>query len=344
MRALLLTVGSQGDVQPFVALASRLRASGHDAVVAAPGLFSAMAAAHDVPFVPLDLDMSQVGAAVAGRHGLRHMASFCRSMGRRAVGVLPGATAAARQGADIVVHHPVLPIGQHLAEMLGVPAILAPPLPALVPTRDFLSAAWPCPAPRMLNRPSYRVAVRLAGAWCRRDIDRWRREVLALPPRPGRHDPLLSSDGAPVMVLHSFSAHIVPRPADWPPTAHVTGFWMLPAAPGWSPPRRLAEFLDTGEPVVYIGFGSMPGPDPERLAAAILAAAGQSGVRAVVASRSPELRRLLPAARFLVIRDAPHDWLLCLSPRSGRSCITEEPAPRVPRRRPGDRRSSGRSA
>ncbi len=309
MKALLLTVGSQGDVQPFVALASRLRASGHDAVVAAPGLFSAMAAAHDVPFVPLDLDMSQVGAAVAGRYGLPHMVRFCRSMGRRAAGVLPGATAAARQGADIVVHHPVLPIGQHLAEMLGVPAVLAPPLPALVPTRDFLSAAWPCLAPRMLNRPSYRVAVRLAGAWCRRDIDRWRREVLALPPRPGRHDPLLSSDGAPVTVLHSFSAHIVPRPADWPPTAHVTGFWMLPAAPGWSPPRRLAEFLDTGEPVVYIGFGSMPGPDPGRLAAAILAAASQSGVRAVVASRSPELRRLLPAGRFLVIRDAPHDWL-----------------------------------
>src|SRR5260370_20553662 len=84
---------------------------------------------------------------------------------------------------------------------------------------------------------------------------------------------------------------------------------MLPAAPGWSPPRRLAEFLDPGEPVVYIGFGSMPGPDPGRLAAAILAAASQSGVRAVVASRSPELRRLLPAGRFLVIRDAPHDWL-----------------------------------
>jgi sterol 3beta-glucosyltransferase len=28
-----------------------------------------------------------------------------------------------------------------------------------------------------------------------------------------------------------------------------------------------------------------------------------------VASSSPELRRLLPAGRFLVIRNAPHDWL-----------------------------------
>ncbi len=68
-------------------------------------------------------------------------------MGRRAAAVLPGATAAARPGADVVVHHPVLPLGQHLAEMLGVPAVVAQPNPVLVPTREFLSAAWPCRAP-----------------------------------------------------------------------------------------------------------------------------------------------------------------------------------------------------
>jgi sterol 3beta-glucosyltransferase len=309
MRALLFTVGSQGDVQPFVALACRLRAGGHDAVLAAPAMFGSLAAAYDVPFVPLDLDMSQVGAELAGWHGLRHVLRFCRSMGRRAAVVLPGATKAAGLGADVVVHHPVLPIGQHLAEMLGVPAVVAPPLPALVPTREFLSTTWPCRAPAILNRPSYRAARLLAGAWCRRDIDRWRRDVLALPPRPGRHDPLAPRDGVPVTVLHSFSAHVVPRPADWPATAHVTGYWLLPAAPGWSPPRRLAEFVEAGEPVVYFGFGSMPGPEPERLAAAIMMATGQAGVRAVVASLSPALRRLLPAGRFLVIRHAPHDWL-----------------------------------
>src|SRR6202167_5428207 len=246
MRALLLTVGSQGDVQPFVALAARLRADGHDAVLAARGMFGDLAAAHGVPFAPLDLDMSQVGAALAGCHGLRHAVRFWRSMGRRAAGLLPGATAAARLGADIVVHHPVLPLGQHLAELLGVPAVVAPPMPAFVPTAEFLSPAWPCRAPAIVNRPSYRAARQLTGAWCRRDIDRWRRDVLVLPQRSGRHDPLLSRDGSPVTVLHSFSAHVVPRPADWPATAHITGYWTLPAAAGWSPPRRLAEFLGAG--------------------------------------------------------------------------------------------------
>ncbi len=309
MRALLLTVGSQGDVQPFAALAARLTGDGHDAVLAAPALFGGLAAAHGVPFVPLDLDVGQVGEALAAQHGLRHLVTFCRAMGRRVPGVLPGLTQAARLGADVVVHHPVLPLGQHCAELLGVPAVVAQPLPALLPTSQFASAAWPVPVPGLLNRPSYRAARVLAGAWCRGSIDRWRRDVLALPARPGRHDPLRSGGGGPVTVLHAYSPHVVPQPADWPATAHVTGYWTLPAAPDWVPPRRLAEFLDATEPVVYLGFGSMPGPDPRRLAEAITVAARQVGVRVVVTSISPDLRRLLPAGRFLVIRHAPHGWL-----------------------------------
>jgi sterol 3beta-glucosyltransferase len=316
MRALLLTVGSQGDVQPFVALASRLRSAGHEALLAAPAVYQGLCTAADVPFAPLDLDMTAVGQAVAGKHGLRHVLAFTKAMGQRAGSALPAAAAAARDGADVVVHHPVLPIGQHLAELLRVPAVVAPPLPALVPTREFLSPAWPCAIglPRALYRPSYRAARFLTGAWCRRDIDAWRRDELGLAGRRrGRHDPLAPDKAdKQVTVLHAFSAHVVPRPADWPASAHITGYWFTEAARTWTAPRRLAGFVDAGDPPVYLGFGSMPVADPARLAAAIATAAGRTGVRFVVFSLSPDLRRLLaavPGGRVLVIRQVPHDWL-----------------------------------
>lgn len=339
MRALLLTVGSQGDVQPFVALAARLRDGGHEAVLAAPAVYGALAAVRDVPFVPLGLDMEQVGAAVHGKHGLRHMLAFTRAMGRRAGAVLPALTSLARQAvpADVVVHHPLVPLGQHLAEFLDVPAIVASPIPVLVPTGDFLSPAWPCQArlPKVFNRASYPVTRYLSGAWCRREIDAWRWDDLALAPRQGHHDPLVSHSGRPVAVLHSFSAHVVRQPADWPDTAHITGYWFA-ASPGqppgqppgrlagqspghegggtWAPPRRLAEFLDAGEPPVYLGFGSMPAEDPAVLAAAIVTATTRTGIRFIVYSLSPELRRALaaaaaPADQVLTIRQTPHDWL-----------------------------------
>ena len=124
-------------------------------------VYQGLAPAPAGTFVPLDLDMAEVGRAVDGKHGLRHMLAFTKAMGRQAGKVLPQLTDLAREGADIVVHHPVLPLGQHLAEMLQVPAVVASPLPGLVPTREFLSPAWPAanlkPSP-MLNRPSYRAA------------------------------------------------------------------------------------------------------------------------------------------------------------------------------------------
>jgi sterol 3beta-glucosyltransferase len=329
MRALLLTVGSQGDVQPFVALAARLRDAGHEAVLAAPAVYGGLAAVRDVPFAPLGLDMEQVGAAVHAKHGLRHMLAFTRAMGRRAGAVLPALTSLAHDGADVIVHHPLVPLGQHLAEFLDVPAVVASPIPVLVPTTDFLSPAWPCATrlPGVLNRATYPVTRYLSGAWCRREIDAWRWDELALAPRPGHHDPLVSHSGWPVTVLHSFSAHVVRRPADWPETAHITGYWSA-APPGqppgqppghegegaWAPPRRLAEFLDAGEPPVYLGFGSMPAEDPVVLADAIVTATTRTGVRFIVYSLSPELRRGLsaaaaPAGQVLAIRQIPHDWL-----------------------------------
>lgn len=312
MRVLLFTVGSEGDVRPFVALAGRLRAEGHDPVLAAPALYQGVATAAGVAFEPLDLDMSEVGGAVAGRHGLRHLLAFARAMGERAGRTLPAAAAAATAGgpADLVVHHPVVPIGQHLAELLGVPAVVAALAPALVPTRQFPSPAWPgasrLPAP--LNRPSYRAARYLTGAWCRRDIDAWRQTALGLGRRPGRHDPLGDRS---VTVLHAFSPQVVTRPADWPGTAHITGYWLTGHEPAWSPPRRLAGFLDAGDPPVYLGFGSMPVDSPAALAGAVTMTARQTGARFIVHSHNRELTRRLGGhgGEILTVRHVPHAWL-----------------------------------
>jgi sterol 3beta-glucosyltransferase len=312
MKVLLVTVGSQGDVRPVAALAARLRSEGHDPVLAAPALYRHLSTDHGVPFVPLDLDMTEVGRAVAGRHGLRHLFAFAKAMGRRAGPVLPGAAAGATAHGpvDLIVHHPVLPIGQHLAELLGVPAVVASLAPTLVATREFPSPAWPCTIrlPGWLNRPSYRAARYLAGAWGRREIDGWRRSTPGLSRRPGRHDPL---DDPAVPVLHSFSPHVVPRPADWPANAHITGYWLTATESAWAPPRRLARFLDAGDPPVYLGFGSMPIDNPAALADAVTVAAQQTGARFIVHSLDPELTRRLAGrgTRILMVRQVPHDWL-----------------------------------
>ena len=107
-------------------------------------------------------------------------------------------------------------------------------------------------------------------------------------------------------ICHGFSPAVVPRPADWPATVHVTGYWWPARPPGWQPPDRLVDFLGAGPPPVFVGFGSMT-PTDERLHDAVAVAVKRAGVRAIVQSGWAELE---PAGDdILLVGDVPHDWL-----------------------------------
>jgi sterol 3beta-glucosyltransferase len=109
--------------------------------------------------------------------------------------------------------------------------------------------------------------------------------------------------------MHAFSEHVLPRPEDWPATSHVCGYWSLQTPPHWTPPRKLAAFLDAGDPPVHLGFGSMPIQDPGRLNLLVEQVVRRIGTRAIVASGYRGLRGLTSSDQIFVIRHAPHDWL-----------------------------------
>ena len=148
MKVLIMTLGTRGDVQPFLALARGLLAAGHEVVLTAPQRFAGFAAGHGVPFAGVDdgpmrlMDDPAMGAVIEG--GVRARLRQARIMPAMFTQVLAGCWAVASQGAgagaDVVVHNGQILAGQHVAEKLGIPAVLALPIPMYVPTREF---PWP---------------------------------------------------------------------------------------------------------------------------------------------------------------------------------------------------------
>jgi sterol 3beta-glucosyltransferase len=324
MRVFILSYGTRGDVQPMAALAYALREAGHQPLLAAPASFAPLAAAHRIPFAGLDDALLRLwsspeiqeaaGHDRGGLRSLRAYAGLVRRMRPAVRHLLDGAWKAARDsGAELLVHSPVAIAGPHLAEKLGIPAVVAALDPLYVPTREFANPLFLAPSwlPAAFNRLTHvafvRTQLRLAGL----GVDRWRAEALGLPRRRHRHDPLRRPDGRPAPVLNQVSRHVLAPPRDWPPTVHTTGYWYLPAEPGWTPPSRLAEFVAAGPPPVYVGFGSVVGYDPAGTARDVLRALDHAGVRAVVATG---WGGIAPGAELpdtvLAIDQAPHDWLL----------------------------------
>ncbi|MEV7621741.1 Na+/H+ antiporter NhaA [Actinoplanes sp. NPDC089786] len=165
----------------------------------------------------------------------------------------------------------------------GVPAVLGLPIPMYVPTRAF---PWPgqqfAPSlPRLFNRATF-AGMKAPAVMFGRTVDRWR-AGLGLPRRRGRHDPLRSPDGGRATVLHGISPSVLPRPDDWPAAAWMTGYWFLDSSAGDSSlAPQVRELLVADPAPVYVGFGSMAGPDPAAATGVVLEALRLAGVRAVI--------------------------------------------------------------
>ncbi|MFC3521414.1 glycosyltransferase [Streptomonospora nanhaiensis] len=318
MKALLLTHGTRGDVQPFLALARALRGAGHGALVAGPAASAPLAAEYGVDYHPVDDgpnalmgDPDLDGAMDTGLRGLRGTAEAVKVMRRikpLMYRVYSDMADAAEGGADLVVHHPGMP-GGHIAERLGVPAVPALLQPTWVPTSAFPAAGFPATrVPAALNRTTYRLLALSVRALAP-VADRLRAERLGLPRRPGRDDILRQADGAPSTVLQGFSRHLLPAHTGYPDRVHTTGFWFL-AAPGAALEPRVEEFLAAGPPPVFIGFSSMPGTDPARSGQVMAGAARAAGVRAVIASGWGGIDASAHSGDdVLVIDKAPHELL-----------------------------------
>jgi UDP:flavonoid glycosyltransferase YjiC (YdhE family) len=112
-------------------------------------------------------------------------------------------------------------------------------------------------------------------------------------------------------VFYGFSPAIVPHPADWPASYQVTGYWWPQPPADWSPPAELDEFLDSGPPPVFFGFGDMTPDDPGEFIELATAAGRQAGVRQVIQAgqAGPGPAGRPPSRDSIVIGDLPHDWL-----------------------------------
>ncbi len=192
-----------------------------------------------------------------------------------------------------------------LAESSGarhVIALLAP----YEPTR----AGWASLQPAVPEAWSRRnLASGSIGAWFLGGVLRLpgvrMRELLGLPRERRRRVRQVFRD---TPTLLGFSPAVVPPPADWPAGHVATGYWLLDTADAPGDPA-LAEFLETGEPPVYVGFGSMSAHDADDTMALILEALSRTGRRGVISAGGAGFSSGSLPDGVRVVGSTSHSWL-----------------------------------
>ena len=276
MQIAVAAEGTRGDIHPMLALAQRIEARGHGVVFCAPPDFAEPARARGLAFRPVGRDIRAYLTAEAGslHGGALAMARAAGELMQDNLGRQFADLRRAAEGCDAIVSAGTQIAASSIAEALGVPHRFVAYDPTL-----FRSATHPpvfCPRPslpRWLNRILWRVqggALRLAMG---RAVNR-ERAALGLGPVRDLYGLLLGS--APVLATDE---RLAPVPPDVEGVASIGCLHPFEEAPL---PEKLEAFLTAGAPPVYIGFGSMTDPDPQRSTRLLLDAIRGAGVRAVV--------------------------------------------------------------
>jgi UDP:flavonoid glycosyltransferase YjiC (YdhE family) len=304
----ILALGSRGDVQPFVALGTALQRRGHSVAVATFGSFRGLVEGVGLRLIPVPGDAQAMTGQLMATDGLgsrnpfRLMRKIMNSFGKMLHEYSAAFGAPELLASEIIVDQ--LPggiFGRDIAEKSGAAYFSAAVIPLLRTSRfpsPLLAAASLGPP---LNYLTYLFSEQLLWYFFRPEIKRFRAQ-LGLPPPPR----FFRASTAPVLL--GVSPKVVPPPPDWPPHVHVTGYWWLEQA-AWQPPAALQQFIEAGDPPVFIGFGSMISNDPAALTQKVMQAVRVSGVRVVIGTSWGAWPDDFASDRVFRVEYAPYAWL-----------------------------------
>jgi rhamnosyltransferase subunit B len=256
MHAVLVTVGTDGDILPYVGLGAVLQARGHRVTFAASEHYEPLVQRHGFSFQPLvstkennelfehpDFWNPLKTAPLSARWGVRFIRRqyelLAKLVTRDTVLVAnPGVLAAS------LVHEKLgVPWTNLVLQPGTIPSSIAPPM---MPNFAFLSCA-PKPVWKVFWRGLDLVGDILVG----RELNVIR-DSLGLKPMRRLFQNWLSKQ----LVIGMFPDWYGPPQTDWPSQIRLVGFPMFDGAPDEALSSEVSEFIRTGEPPVAFTFGT----------------------------------------------------------------------------------------
>jgi len=310
MKIAILTSGTRGDVQPYVALGKALQIKGHEVLMSCPDNFASWIEEHGLGFHSIGVDMQTFLQLPEGRKVLSGNPFTLIKIWKKSIIPLMkktlDATWESARDADVIVYHPKVACAIDVAEATGAALVSTAPFP-IFPTKAFPLIVFKGNFGPMLNLISYKLVI-FGRLFFLRMINRWRKETLGLGKSPV-FMPVNRFKSSSFIQLCMASPVLVQYPDDPAENIQTTGYWFLNEGMDWQPDSALANFLKAGDKPVYIGFGSMPSWDPKKLTQKIIEGVRIANVRAIIAIGWGGLEEMALPETMFVIESAPHDAL-----------------------------------
>jgi len=312
MKLVITTVGTTGDVRPFVALARALRGAGHTVRACSYDLYSNDFEAEGIEFVPIGNPVTQAqirdtAERVAQVHSAMKQVQILQRFHLAGAREQYEDCRAATRGFDLAICHTIHTLGQAASMDNGLPWVGVRFEPTLVPT----AYAPPMMMPNLGQRLNPLLWRALERGFAR--VDAVLRDVLAGVGSRQR-DLQMFRTVSPHLNLVACSPALAGAYPDLPPHFRFNGAWTLDE-PLYTPTKELVEFLDGGDKPVVVTYGSMAGSDAGSVTLTLLALVS-IGQRAVVQKGMARAGPWPAVKGVMFVGYLPHGYLF---PRS--ACV-----------------------
>lgn len=298
-KIILPTIGSRGDVQPYVTLASALQKEGYQVTVATHPCMRSLVEFHKVPFAPVgpDIDIGFEAAAMRDR-SVHFMVGMIRVM-KFSFAVLEQVHAdllkLCKKADLVVVSHTAA--GSMEADKLDLPKISVTLHPQAIPA--------PVPEEPLARKMSGSLAGWGMNLFMSRPLNKLRQQVGLSPMGPeGITSNLLN--------LIPVSPHIIEQNSHWEKRHRMTGYWFSEPPAGWEPTTGLLMFMEKGEPPAVINLGAMAldGKDMLEAATITINALQDQGLRAIIQGWDAVMKGIKLPEQIIHVGSIPHTFLL----------------------------------
>jgi sterol 3beta-glucosyltransferase len=319
MKIAITTLGTRGDLQPYIALGIGLKAAGHEVLIVSAKNEAAFVQHYGLDFFPLDVDIQKimegddVKGMAKGNNPFKFIVSHIKGSKKMKQTLVATQKEiwTACQDADAIIFHPGMPIGFFIAKQLGKVSILANPFP-MVGTSLYPSILF-YTMPRLgkaFNVFTHFILQKLFWSLSKSAIKEfWDANVKTK--MNFSISPIQQQIESGMPVLNGYSELLFSHSDKWGNNIHTTGSWLVEIEADFIPPNDLVQFIEKAEPPIYIGFGSMKDVESFNITFKMIAdALAITKQRAVVALGWSKLNygEAIPENIFL-IESIPHSWL-----------------------------------
>jgi sterol 3beta-glucosyltransferase len=318
MHYAICTYGTRGDVQPYIALALGLLDRGNQVTLLAPENFKDFVESYGVNFYPLHGNAEAILQSDKGQEVLRkgNIMAILKYMQRAGSEIQPVVNLDMLAGctkADVLISSVLAVIWvRTIAEKLNKKWGVVQLNPPSAPTKEFPFAGLAFINWAPYNLFTYWLLGKLYWKFNKNELNKFR-VSLRLPVLTLKD--MANGQKENILDLYAFSPQLIAQPADWNSNTLVTGFLTLPpkireANKTETLPDGFLEWLQHPDKPVYIGFGSMPVPDVDKITAIINEVLWSTNLRIVFCKGWSQIPKLQSHPHLFVVDKINHQWLL----------------------------------